>query len=57
MGRSSIIRRKLKDCKDVTRMKAMGMIYSQEYYGDAAPTIAIVNHICGFVEDLEAAAV
>ena len=57
MGRSSVITRKLKDCKDITRMKAMGMRYSQEYCSDAASIIEIVNHIHGFVRDLEAASV
>ena len=38
-------------------MKATGVQYLQEYYGDSGPTGAIVNHICGFICNLEAPAV
>ena len=57
MSRSSVIWQKLKDCRDTSRMKIMGLQYLNEYYGDAAPTVTIINHIHTFMTEKESNAV
>ena len=57
LSQSSVICQRLKDCKDIPRMKLMGLWYLNEYYGDAAPMVTIINHICTFIKEGELTAV
>ena len=45
LNRLLVIRRKLKEVKDVDRLSLMAMRYLDKYYGDPAPTITVINHL------------
>ena len=57
LNRLSVIRRKLKEVNDVDRLLLMIMRYLEEYYGDPAPTITVINHLQSLVKGKEHVAV